>query len=531
MDHNITVDSSGDTLSHYLIRHLFLFMAHVSIFLFIAIAGCRSAQVVPDVDVPPVLPEAVDATEGPAAQDLVVEEVEPTAEVVPLAARINGESITVDGLKKQFDLYFTLSDTSEVYRQSVSLSAFLERYLLEVLLFQEARKEGVVQVSPEEIDEELANYLQQTGLTLEALEDNLIRAGLDMADGRRFLENNRIIDDWSRRKFGEGIVTDQEVRAYYDDNPDYFRVPESVVASQILICHQESPSCESGLTKEAARALIQRIRDMATPENFAALAEEYSTDPSASKGGRIGSVFKGYSLSAFEKAAFSLAEGEISDVVETASGYHIILVTEKRDASETPFESVREVIREDMLTARIQTAVLGYAMQLKAGARIELFDFETGEASAATEALETGETPDGVSRNDSPFPTFQETDLDICLDDDGRPLILLFSAASCSHCEWVGGVFDAVVQAYMDRGLIEAHHYDMESGDDLLTEAVEDEIPKDHLAIGKTGDPDLYLPYFNFGCRYDRIGTGYEEQDDLAAEAEEMCRVIEALVE
>lgn len=131
---------------------------------------------------------------------------------------------------------------------------------------------------------------------------------------------------------------------------------------------------------------------------------------------------------------------------------------------------------------------------------------------------------------DSPFPTFKKTGQDPCTDDSGRPLILLFSASSCSHCQWVGGVFDLVAGEYAGRGLVTAHHYDVETGDDLLTEAVETQIPESHLAIGKRGDPEGYLPYFNFGCRFDRIGTGYEEQDDLVAEAEEMSRVIEALL-
>jgi thiol-disulfide isomerase/thioredoxin len=131
---------------------------------------------------------------------------------------------------------------------------------------------------------------------------------------------------------------------------------------------------------------------------------------------------------------------------------------------------------------------------------------------------------------ESPFPTFMKTDLAPCTDDGGRPLILLFSAPSCSHCQWVGGVFDLVAGEYADQGLVAAHHYDVETGDDLLTEAVETGIPEVHLSIGKRGDPDGYMPYFNFGCRYHRIGTGYEKEDDLSAEAEEMRRVIEALL-
>jgi len=354
--------------------------------------------------------------------------------------------------------------------------------------------------------------------------------GLDMADARRFFGNNRLIDDWSRIKFKDITVFDEEVRAYYDGNPDYFHVPESVTASQILICHEESPQCDSGFTKQAARALAERLRNIATPENFSELAAANSMDETAAKGGRLGTLFKGFSSSAFEEAAFSLAEGEISDVVETNSGYHIILVTEKREASDTPFKVVKDMIRENILTSRIQTALLAYATQLKTDAQIEIFDLENEEEVFSAGTPDSEEVSEASEISDSPFPTFREAGPDTCTDDDGKPIIFLFSAASCPHCEWVGEAFDAVAQEYLARGLIEAHHYDMESGDDLLTEAVETKVPKKYLSIGKEGDPEGYLPYFNFGCRYDRIGTGYEEQDDLAAEAEEMNRVIEALL-
>ena len=130
----------------------------------------------------------------------------------------------------------------------------------------------------------------------------------------------------------------------------------------------------------------------------------------------------------------------------------------------------------------------------------------------------------------SPFPTFKETDRILCTDDGGRPLLLFFSATSCAHCQWVEGVFTLIAREYAGQGLVTAHHYDTETGDDLLTETVETRIPEKHLSIGKRGNPDGYMPYFSFGCRYDRIGTGYEVQGDLAAEAEEMCRVIEALL-
>jgi hypothetical protein len=83
---------------------------------------------------------------------------------------------------------------------------------------------------------------------------------------------------------------------------------------------------------------------------------------------------------------------------------------------------------------------------------------------------------------------------------------------------------------YVEMGLIEAHHYDMSNNNDLLTFEVETEMPKKHLEIFETGTPEGYVPYFNFGCMYDRIGTGYERLDDLFAEEIEMRKIIDSLI-
>lgn len=128
------------------------------------------------------------------------------------------------------------------------------------------------------------------------------------------------------------------------------------------------------------------------------------------------------------------------------------------------------------------------------------------------------------------FPTFLDTGLDICTNDEGRPLIYLFSSSTCPHCKWGGGAYDFIVRYFASNGLVEAHHYELDTGDDLLTEETETEIPADKLELYHSGDPKDLVPYYNFGCKFDRVGNGYERKDDLAAEGEEMRNVIETLL-
>lgn len=128
------------------------------------------------------------------------------------------------------------------------------------------------------------------------------------------------------------------------------------------------------------------------------------------------------------------------------------------------------------------------------------------------------------------FHTVYKSGFDVCTNADGRPVIFLVSSSSCSHCEWVGDIFDAIAMKYMDEGLIEAHHYDKPTGDDLLTEEQETEIPEDILEVYNRGNPKGLVPYINFSCKYERVGNGYEKAQDADAEGQEIIDVIEAVL-
>jgi len=114
--------------------------------------------------------------------------------------------------------------------------------------------------------------------------------------------------------------------------------------------------------------------------------------------------------------------------------------------------------------------------------------------------------------------------------EDGKPVIRLYSTTWCPHCQWIGSTFDAVVKMYVDEGLIVAHHWEVDTGDDTLTSQVENGVPDSETAIFNGINPQESIPTFVFGCKYYRIGNGYEKEDDLESEVAEFKAVIEALI-
>jgi protein-disulfide isomerase len=118
----------------------------------------------------------------------------------------------------------------------------------------------------------------------------------------------------------------------------------------------------------------------------------------------------------------------------------------------------------------------------------------------------------------------------IC-EEDGKPIIRLFSTTWCPHCSWIKDTFDTYMMELVDEGKIVAYHWELDTADDTLTEEVETEVPASELEIYKTFNPRGSIPTFVFGCKYYRVGNAFESQDDLDAEKQDFENVINALID
>lgn len=145
------------------------------------------------------------------------------------------------------------------------------------------------------------------------------------------MKPGEISKDLNKTPDGYEIYKLAEARTKKDGAAD----AKEIEASHILICWKGIDSCESGLTKEEALAKIKKLKEQAKPENFAELAKTNSTEPGARESlGNLGWFAKGRMVAVFEEAAFKLAKGQISDVVESEFGYHLIYKKNERVISE-----------------------------------------------------------------------------------------------------------------------------------------------------------------------------------------------------
>ena len=215
----------------------------------------------------------------------------------------------------------------------------------------------------------------------------------DHKDAFRVSEKRKVryllIDQEALRK---GVtVTGQQLERYYNDNIQRYATPEQVKASHILL---KTEGKDDAAVRKQAEDILAKLKGGA---DFAELAKKYSEDTgSAVKGGDLDYFGKGQMVSEFDKVAFSLQPGQMSDLVKTQFGYHIIKLVDKRPASQKTFAEVRPQIEDQLKYEQAQTAAQKLSDQV-AGELKRPSDFDS---VARKHSLQTGES--GLFLQDEP---------------------------------------------------------------------------------------------------------------------------------
>jgi peptidyl-prolyl cis-trans isomerase D len=184
----------------------------------------------------------------------------------------------------------------------------------------------------------------------------------------------------------ESKATDDELRQYYEQHKDEYTLPERVKAQHILFKTQGKTPEEIEKIKEKARGVLERAKK---GEDFSSLAKQYSEDSTAAAGGDLGDFGHGQMVPEFEKAAFSLGVGAISDLVQTQFGIHIIKVNSKQERRERPFEEMKEAVRPIVETRKAEQKGSDLAQQ----AAVDLVSNKDLDAVAKKYNAQVKETP------------------------------------------------------------------------------------------------------------------------------------------
>ena len=290
------------------------------------------------------------------------------------AAVVNGSVITSQELQWEVD-----RAQQRLSRQGKSLSgeevqkltkAVLNNLIDFELLFQESRKEGVT-IEEKEVDDQL-EALKDGFSSKEEFDKAMGELKFSQATLRSMTRKGLVVKKFINTHIAKDVtVSDEEVKSYYDKNEALFKRPEQVRASHILIIVK--PDADEA-KKQEARKELEGIRERALKgEDFSSLAKVFSQGPSASRGGDLGYFGRGWTEKSFEDAAFALKPGEISGIVETDYGYHLIKVTERRPETVLPFDLMKPRIRQYLKGIKVQEKIDAYVKGLKEKAAVETF--------------------------------------------------------------------------------------------------------------------------------------------------------------
>ncbi|MBA3063974.1 hypothetical protein FP803_00890, partial [Candidatus Woesearchaeota archaeon] len=320
-----------------------------------------------------------------------------------IAAIVNGESITIQDINEQYDR------VPEEYKQFITKEMLLNQSINELLLLQEAKKQGI-SITKEELSKVIDDAITQSGLSKEDFDKTLEEQNLTMDFVEDYYKTQMVINNLlNKTVISKIIVSSSEAKEYYNNNKNEFITPAQIRARHILV----NSSSE-------AEKILKELKEGA---DFIELAKEKSTCPSASQGGDLGYFARSQMIKEFEDAAFALNVGEISPVVETQFGYHIIKLLDKKPETLINLEDAMQDIEEKLKLEKQNTSFIDYLNMLRDKSDIRIFK-ERG--------IEEKET---FPKSEISPITISEVD-DDCITKYGlkKDTVIFVYSDSCPHC-------------------------------------------------------------------------------------------------
>jgi len=310
----------------------------------------------------------------PSAAEPETKVVQPEAKVDENAVvvSVNGKDIIQGEVEKELQNILMQYQGRVPPQQMIQLQPQLEKQAVESLinkqLLVEESDRQKVEASVEEIDAEV-NKVSAQFETPEKFKEKLKELKLSEEKFRKDIEQNYRIEKLLKSKMPAITVTDEDISLFYKGKPENFIVPEQIQASHIL--YSIEPDTSDEIKKEKRSELQVVLEKIKKGDDFAELARKHSDCPSKEQGGELGSFPRGAMVKAFDDVAFNLKVGEVSDVVETQFGFHIIKLIGRTEASTTPLEQVKDKISSYLEAQKQSKEVAVYLEKLRSAAKID----------------------------------------------------------------------------------------------------------------------------------------------------------------
>jgi peptidyl-prolyl cis-trans isomerase SurA len=297
-----------------------------------------------------------------------------SAEVVSgIAALVNDDPITTydidkekEGIEKGLDPTKPLDAAGKAQLRQAALDSLINKKLI-----QQKIKELDIKVADEEVRQAIEDVKRTNNITQEKLQEALAARGISFDDYKaqlkEQLERLRLISLEVRSKIQ---ISEKEAREYYTANPDAFQIDESFRVRQIFF--KLSPQASEGERKRVVTTADKVLAEARGGADFAALAKKYSQDPSAKEGGDLGYLKKGDILPEIETSLANLKKGDISGLIRTPVGIHIMKLEEYRQGKRQTFEAAKSEIEDILYKKKSEERFNQWLADLRKNAAIEI---------------------------------------------------------------------------------------------------------------------------------------------------------------
>ncbi len=292
-----------------------------------------------------------------------------------VAAVVNGDPVTLSELQERAGLEWRRIQAMKAgegrdQARAQALRAALDQVVAERLLEAEAKELGV-EAADAQVDAAIGDIKRKNHLDDEQLDRALADQGLDRQTFRRQLRRDieafRILEMKVKTRIK---VTDEDVRSWYQAHPKEYAGDDRVRVRHIFLpVPAGAGAAEEAGVRAQGELILERLRG---GEDFAAVARQVSKGPSAAEGGDLGFVKRGTIQPELEKAAFALEVGQVSALVRTKSGHHILKLEERKTGGPLPFDEVKDAIRDRLSSERVETYRAQYLAELRKDAVVEL---------------------------------------------------------------------------------------------------------------------------------------------------------------
>ncbi len=291
-----------------------------------------------------------------------------------IVAIVNQEIITLSEvekwsgpLQKEIEAADRLEKREKVNEVSRKV---LEKLVEEKLIDQEAKRAGI-KVSTKEVEFALEEIKRQNGSSQEEMENALTKEGLTLEAFKQQIEKRLLRDrlvSWSVKV--EPKVGEKELLDFYQKNIDRYQSRLTYRPSHIFfVIPKEATSEEISGIRRKCQQVLEKIRK---GEDFGEMAILYSQDASSKDRGDLGYFKKGELLPAFEREAIRLKVGEVSGIVRTQFGFHIIKLFDRKGGGPAPFEEVKEKVQADCYEKKMEKAFNEFLSKLREKSMIEM---------------------------------------------------------------------------------------------------------------------------------------------------------------